>query len=313
MIDKVEVSVGRHIPFTRAFEYEYKAIRSKAASKYYKERIDLRQCGLHAILHRHCRFNGTHKLAVLETARMSLRQMAMVIGNVFECDPWNLRLARLDLAVDVQGIPVQWFRNHMCAPRKRQIKVIGVEEETPEDSGGTTYFGSGADLVRLYDKEAELRSKSCRPAETERLALTRIERQLRSGRIPRELTDLGALTNNAAHFNPFASVILLPGGKPQPNPQDYSLRHYLEGIGLRQLVHQLGLQRVWNILSARSRGNARRKFRQLSDFLPPDPEGFRVPDLFSIYQTSLCWQLSGDRARVKPQPILLAVLRMEGR
>jgi hypothetical protein len=305
--------VGRHIPFTRMFEYDYKAIRSKAASKYYKERIDLRQCGLQAILHRSCRFNGTHKLAVLETARMSLGQMAMAIGTIFECDPWDLRLARLDLAVDVHGIPVRWFRNHMCVPRKRQIKVIGFEEDAPEDNGGTTYFGSGADLVRLYDKEAELRSKSCRPAETERFALTRIERQFRSGRIPRELTDLGALMNNAAHFDPFSSVILLPGGKPQPTPQDYPLRHYLEGMGLRQLVYDFGLQRVWNTLSARSRGNARRKFRQLSDFLPPDPEGFQVPDLFSIYQRSLCWQLSGEGAHGRPQPTLLAVLPIEGR
>ena len=157
---------------------------------------------------------------------MSLGQMAMVIGKVFECDPWDLRLARLDLAVDVPGIPVRWFRNHLCVPRTRQIKVIGIEEDAQDGGGGTMYLGGGADLVRLYDKEAELRSKSCRPAETERLALTRIEHQLRSGRIPRELTHLGALMNNAAHFNPFASVILLPGGKPRPSPQDYPLRRH---------------------------------------------------------------------------------------
>jgi hypothetical protein len=227
---------------------------------------------------------------------MSLREMVVVIESVFECDPWDLRLARLDLAVDVPGIPFNWFRNHMCVPRKRQIKVIGIEEDTQDGGGGSMYLGGGADLVRLYDKEAELRSKSRRPAETERLALTRIERQLRSGRIPRELTHLGALMNNAAHFNPFASVILLPGGNPQPSPQDYPLRRYLEGIGLRQLIGHLGLQRVWNVLSVRSRGNARRKFRQLSDFLPPDPEGFQVPDLFALYLRSLHCQLSGHKS-----------------
>jgi hypothetical protein len=296
VIDKLEVSVGRYIPFTRKFEYEYRAIRSKAASEYYRERIDLRQCGLQAILHRSCRFNGSHKVAVLETAKMSLREMVVVIGSVFECDPWDSRVARLDLAVDVPGIPVHWFRKHMCVPRKRQIKVIGVKEESSEEGDGTTYFGRGADLFRVYDKEAELRSRSCQPADADGRALTRIERQFRSGRIPSEMRTLRDLNSNAADFNPFASVVLLPGGKAQLDPRAYPLRRYLEGIGLRQLVLDNDLQSVWNIVSARSRGNARRKLRQLSDFLPPDSPDFQVPDLFELYLRSLHRQLSEHKS-----------------
>jgi len=237
--------------------------------------------------------NATHKLAILETAGMSLRQMAMAITKVFECDPWDMRLARLDFAVDIPGIPVQWFRNHMCVPRKRQIKVMGINEETPGDGGRTTYFGGGADLIRLYDKETELRSKSFQPADAKGPDLTRIERQLRSGRIPREMTTLRDLNSNAEDFNPFASVVLLPGGKAQLNPRLYPLRRYLEGIGLRQLVLDNDLQRVWNVLSACSRGNARRKLRQLSDFLPAGSLDFQVPDLFALYLRSLRCQLSG--------------------
>jgi len=291
--------VGCHVPFTSTFVNDYKTIRSKAASKYYKERIDLRQCGLQAILHRSCRFNATHKLAVLETAGMSLRQMAMVITKVFECDPWDVRLARLDFAVDVPGIPIQWFRNHMCVPRKRKITVMGTNEEAPQKGGGTTYFGRGADLIRLYDKEAELRSKSLQRADAEGHEVTRIERQLRSGRIPREMTTLRDLKSNAKDFNPFGSIVLLPGGKARLNPRVYPLRRYLEGIGLRQLVLDNDLQTVWNLLSGCSKGNARRKLRQLSDFLPAGSIDFEVPNLFALYQRSLRCQLLGHESKAE--------------
>jgi hypothetical protein len=288
--------VGSGIPFTREFTSVYRTLRRKAASEYYKERIDLRQCDLNAVLHRSCRFNGSNKVAVLQTAEMSFSQMVDLIQRIFDCDSLTLRVARLDCAVDV-AIPLHWFRNHMCVPGKRRIKVMGVEKEAPGGGAGTTYFGRGADLIRLYDKEAELRNKSHQAADTESLALTRIERQLRSGRIPQELATLRDLMNNAADFNPFASVVLLLGGKPQPNVRAYPLRRYLEGFGLRQLVLDCGLQQVWNILSTCSRGNARRKLRQLGDFVPADPEDFQVPDLFSMYQRSLYWQLSGDLSK----------------
>jgi hypothetical protein len=283
VIDKLEVTVERDVRFTRDLKSEYQAIRRKAVSRYYKERIDLRQVGIDAVLYRYCRFNGTHKVSVLQSARMSPPQMAAVIGQIFEHDPWLLRIARIDLAVDVPHVPVEWFRMHMYVPRKRQIKVIGVKDET-------TYFGSGADQIRLYDKQAELRNKRQR-ADIEGLVLTRIERQLRSGRIPREFTTLRDVMNNAVTFNPLASIILLPGGEPQPKVDDYRLRCYLEGTGLRQIIRENGLAIAWNILSKRSKGNAGRKIRQLSDFIPPDPEDFRVPDLFALYQKSVSSQL----------------------
>ena len=286
--------MGFGVQFTKDFESLYRSIRPKSASKYYKERLDLRQVDVDAVLHRHCRFNGKHKLAILKAAEKSLPQIATLIGQVFECDPWDLRLARIDFAVDVPGISIRWFRVHMCVPRKQKIKVVGINRETPGDGIETAYFGNGADFIRVYDKENQLNCKSRRPVDTARPALTRIERQVRSGRIPRELTTLRNLMINATNFDPFASVILLPGGKPQPDPKDYLLRRYLEGIGFRQLVSDYGLQEVWSILSARSSGNARRKLRQLDDFIPADPADVQVPNLFSMYQRSLYWQLSGN-------------------
>jgi hypothetical protein len=300
VIDKLELSVASRIPFTPAFESVCRRIRP-APSKFYKARLDLRKYW-NVILHRSCRFNGTHKLVIVNSAEVSVQQMDALIGQIFQCDPLALRVARVDLAADVPGIPVQWFRVHMRVLGKRRIRVFGVNEGSQGEGDGTTYFGDGADLIRLYDKAAELRSKSGRLADTDRCVLTRIERQLRSGRIPHELATLGDLSKNAATFNPFASVILLPGGKLEPKMSDYRIRSYLEGMGLRQIVLKHGFANAWSMLNTASRGNAARRFRRLGDFLPPALQGVQVPDLFVIFQNSLHWQLSSNPAKQVTSP-----------
>jgi len=291
VIDTLEVSVNREIPFTAEFRNAYRHIYTEAISEHYKTRADLRACGLPATLHYSCRFTRNHKLGILRVAERSFEQIMTTIQQVFECDPLNLRLARIDFAVDVPGIPVKWFRNHMCVPRKRRVRVFGLKPESKDDNSETIYFGSGADLVRVYDKVAEAKAKHRQLPPGENTVLTRVERQCRSGRIPRVLTTLADLMHNATTFNPFATVLLLSGGRCEPNIDDYLLRTYLEGTGFRQLVIDYGLQQVRNMFGSRSRGNASRKIRQLRDFLPPDPEGLQLPDLFSLYVRSLNRQL----------------------
>lgn len=90
----------------------YRLLRPRV-SEHYKGRFDLRPLGLNATLHYSCRFNGSHKLEILKTATQSVRQMQELICGVFDCNPTMLRLARIDLAADVVGIPIRWFLTRM--------------------------------------------------------------------------------------------------------------------------------------------------------------------------------------------------------
>jgi len=50
--------------------------------------------------------------------------------------------------------------------------------------------------------------------------LTRVERQYGGGRIPDEISIVGALFRNVATINPFEPLVLCPNGKPDPCPDD---------------------------------------------------------------------------------------------
>src|SRR5438445_5804083 len=197
------------------------------------EVLNLRQYGIGAILHLHCRFNANHKVELLQTARMPVGAMAREVEKIFDCQAQELSLARVDLASDVPGITVGWFRDHMRVKHKRSMREIAARTNEAFANGGTTlYFGGGSDIVRVYDKIAQLQHQSGRigrggPSQytncmesgglpTKGSVLTRIERQMR--RIPNELATLNDLQRNASRFNPFKSVVLFSGGKPKPNP-----------------------------------------------------------------------------------------------
>jgi hypothetical protein len=307
VIDKLEVSVMPGTPLTARLDAVYKNLQ-KQTSDLYRETIDLRQIGLPALLFLSCRYNKTHKLVLRQAAQLSMNEMAALSEQVFECEANCLRIARVDFAVDVPGIPTKWFREHMRVARKRTFRERGPKEEmeSSEDRGRTLYFGSGADLVRVYDKSAErkyrnrhyngidpdLISRDWLHTSRDGGGLTRVERQLRSGRIPVELATLERLRKNAVSFNPFAPVTLLSGGKPNPDVRDYPIRHYLEGVGLRTVVAEMGLAGAWYLLSSRSGGNANRIVVRLADFLPSAPAYFQSLDLFGMYQKSVARQLS---------------------
>jgi hypothetical protein len=304
VIDKLELCVGPEVPFTSAFECIYRQIGRKGVSKYYKERTDLRQHGLNAILHKWCRFNATHKLAFLGTAHMGFRQMASQIESVFDCDSAGLRVVRIDCAVDVPGISLGWFRTHCRVPSKRSRFEISGDGEL----GATIYFGRGPDLVRIYDKiaERERRTNSGKCGQqtvsiplSGRLVLTRVERQIRSGRIPTEFKTFGSLCANAMTVDPFSRVLIVSGGKPELCINDHPIRDYLEGLGLRHLILEIGLAGTWAALGARSGGNVGRIFRRLKSFIPTDPEDFEMPNLFDLYRKSLHRQLSADSLQPK--------------
>ncbi len=311
MFDRVEARAGPEVPFTQEFESACRGLRRyRDPADNYKEMIYLREFGVDAILFRWCRFGASHKLVFLQAGRKTLRQIAIGIATILDWDPYDLQLARLDLAVDVPGISMEWVLGHVRVAYKRSFRQVGG---TARKLGKTMYFGRGPDSFRLYDKRVE------RLIEYKRLArrfgadslpsfeefsgisgtvleVLRVERQMRIGRIPPQIATLRDLEQNITSYDPFSSMVIHRGGKVEPKTEEHSIRRYSEGIELRQTIGERGLAKTWALLNARTGGNASRKMRQLSDFLPPDPEGFCPPNLFEMFQESISRQLSVSAA-----------------
>lgn len=295
MIDKVAVTAGAEIPLDPEFEWRYRCVR-KMPDAYYKEKAPLRALDIDAVILRHCRFNASQKLCAIGVSSMTIQDVAALVSRVFDCDPWELRLARIDFAIDLNNVDMHWIRAHARVRHKRWKDERGFDKPTNRvDQGRALYIGSGSDFFRFYDKSAELLSHTSSKAhESERSRsaglLTRIERQLRTGRIPPSISNLKKLEANAAAFNPFAPLSFAPGGKVERG-EGYCARQALEGAGMRAWIEQLGFARAWERLNKCSKCNAGRIVRRLADFIPPDPEGLELPDLFAIHRESLGFQL----------------------
>lgn len=289
------------IPLTKHVESGLHFVR-KVRTDLYQEGFDLQALGISGILFRCCRFNKTQKLVLKGTSKRTLQQMAHAIAGVFDSDPWESRLARVDFAIDVHGIPMEWFRAHARVRGKRCYREHpDTEQPMGHATGMTLYMGGGHDLFRFYDKGAQLLARFGKvdADANDDVPTTRIERQLRTSAIPSAISTLEDLRINAPLFNPFRSVCFVPGGTPEPQIRDYPVRTYLEGVGLQALVGRWGLAKAWTIINRRSGGNASRTFSRLTDFMPPDPQGLAVPDLFNLHRSSISHQLGGGPSRLK--------------
>jgi hypothetical protein len=210
------------------------------------------------------------------------------------------------------GVPVSFFQDALRAAYKQVANDIEKADQFVRMGRGeiqTIYLGSRPNCFRIYNKIAELKKQyaALKRSETkeqtlpsfqdmygypsEGFILTRVERQYGGSRIPAELSTLRALKENALFFDPFSSVELIAGGAPEPNPDGYELMKFLAGKGLRQLIHEQGMQRARRFVNQRSKGNAARTFRELSDFLPSTFDGFRTVDLTRQYRDSVQRQL----------------------
>lgn len=121
--------------------------------------------GIDAILHFGYRHGAhSHKIEILDSGEKTLQQMADVVTDVFDVDPWSLGLMRVDLTADVQGVPVPWFRDHSFVSRKQfssriensnehEIRFVGMAKGEAQ----TLYAGKRPNLIRIYNKVAELR------------------------------------------------------------------------------------------------------------------------------------------------------------
>ena len=334
MIDKVELRVPGFTPYSPQFGKLYQEIRNDPKgpfrqTQHYLASADLRPYGFSAILHTH-NIHGkhsNHKLELIETGKMNYTQMRQEIHRIFDSATGPLELIRVDLAADIAGVPVSWFKQQAFAPYKRwtcEIGTVNADDAQFSTMGRTGvetfYLGKRPNVIRIYNKIAERRQEYMRLkrralAEAKKramggpivfdfpsfeatsgfpeegLILTRVERQIAGGRVPEELSTFARL-RGAADFDPFERLVFLSGGKPEPNPDDYDLNKLAMGMYIRHLVQKDGIHRTKQFLNRRSMRNANRMLRRYEDFLPDDAARITHDELVEQYRQTVSKQLA---------------------
>src|SRR5439155_10620589 len=128
------------------------------------------------------------------------------IERIFEVDPYQLEIMRVDLAADVPGISVLWFLTNGRVNFKRFSNAgTGNFEYQQQGQRGpeTLYYGKKPNCYRIYNKireyehqyrklaraagEGEIPSFETMFGLSQDNTLTRVERQSGGGRIPHEI------------------------------------------------------------------------------------------------------------------------------
>lgn len=243
---------------------------------------------------------------------MSYAAMMNEIERVFAVPARKLEIMRIDLAADVSGITVAWFRDRLRIAYKQFQCEIGLEYAAMgKREIQTLYYGRRPNCYRVYDKIAERRGEYARlirnvstdaeiPSFDEVYGcpdssiVTRVERQIGAGRVPPMLASVRALPS-ASEFNPFERIQILSGGKADPKPEDYRLTDYLTGRGLRQMISEKGMQGTRSFINKHSKENASRLLQRYSEFIPADDPSqlaLTAARLFEIYRECVGRQLA---------------------
>ncbi|MBI4480958.1 MAG: hypothetical protein HY651_13140 [Acidobacteria bacterium] len=294
MIDKLEVRVPAGAKFTPDFADQYREIRSDLdldpfhPTKHYQTVADLRPYGHELILHEFCQHGaGNHKVELIDTGERSLSGMIREIERVYSVDAMRLEVMRIDLAVDVQGVPVQSLQGVVRVKYKRFAATIGQDQFS--DMGKrelqTLYLGKRPNCFRIYNKIAEWQeqyrkltrtmSSEIPPPTFEEIfgypeigtILTRFERQIGGGRVPSRLASIGRL-GGADEFNPFEPLEILTNPLPEPSVERYDLVFYLAGMQLRRMIETSGLQLTRSWINKHSKRNGNRILKRFCEFLP---------------------------------------------
>jgi hypothetical protein len=314
-IDKLELKTPGRSFWTR----DLRKIADEAASEssyllqrqggHYRAVVDMRGYGLPAQLFLENRWTGSDKLVLVGAGEMSFQDILAIGHALFEPDARDLKIQRLDIAADVPGYPVPWCRDHAFVSRKRARGEIGkLCGNGLKRKVETLYFGARPNLIRIYDKKAELRArirrlqKQGKPAAAARIAqdpafqtdlcITRIERQFTAPKIPEQLTTLGSVWDHGRDFYPFGGLEFMSLPATNPIPKHIGASTYLKLNGFRDLINRLGYKGAVDALNQRTGGKAQRLIRRLSQKVG----GFEQvvpPDLFALYREAFDRQLNG--------------------
>ena len=306
MLDKLQLKFPFHLNFhPDLFPRCDQAGHTHSRHASYSWFSDLRSTGLPVTFYFRNRWTGDHKIEIHEVWHRSAQEILDICQQVIIEDPMPLPVMRLDLAADVPGLTVAWFRGHMVAKHKRRNtyylkqnppSLVEGSESLPSFRLETSCFGRSNRYV-VYDKlqELEAQARAGRLSEANAKLLgwykatgqpyTRVERQCQS-RVPKELKTLDALFANASTFDPFSALELLPGAPSLPDLENYSPSNLLQGLGVYFGIQKFGIQEFRAMLNKRG-GHANEILQRFGAFIPGDPAGFQIPDLRQLYQSSL--------------------------
>jgi hypothetical protein len=169
VIDKVDFQIPEGTPPGPALAETFRLLRRQPvslfrSSRFYTHVADLRkEFGIDAVVHLFYRFGrATHKVEIIDAGKKPLWEMAEIITQLFDVGPSNLRLIRVDLAADIEDVPVYWFRNHAYVSRKQFSSRISKSHDAEVEfvamgtgDAQTLYAGKRPNLIRVYNKLAE--------------------------------------------------------------------------------------------------------------------------------------------------------------
>lgn len=323
MIDKLELrvphSAASGVPFSEELKKHFAEDQGNPRklfqrAKFYSSTADLRRFGIPAIIHLESRNGNTpsSKIELIETAKYSLSEIVAIVQRVFLVNAAKLEIMRIDLTIDVPGISVQWFQEHMRVKFKQVLAQLGNSEILRMGRAAieTLYYGKRPNMLRAYDKMAERRetlaraSRRCLPHEKKKTfeemfgfadegqIITRIERQIGNGHVPEEIETIEKCRMNISRFNPFEAVEFLSGASKEPNRNDYDFDTYCAGMYIRERALREGAHLTLKFLSKGSGGQLARTLKRFGDFLPSGNETIlSAKDLQELFATSVQKQL----------------------
>lgn len=320
MLDKVELRIPYSASFRPDFrfvlgELQYAGVSSTVKrSQHYAGTCDLRPFGLDAILHIHFKWKGpkNHKLELLHSGDKSLRQMSQIIATVFDVDPDEMELTRIDFAADLDGIPVVHLYGSVRIKFKRSTDARGEFDYEIVGGRRLEYFryGKSPNCVRVYDKPAECMARFAAMLKQSNpdaelpsfedifgfppdMIRSRVERQAGGGRIPKSLSAFGQL-RCAAQFNPFQNVEIKSNSFPFPDPKHVGASQSVKLAGIRSFIEKYGYQQARATLNCYR--NAKRLMDDYDAYLEASvaSTSLTVESILNSYQRSVALQIDGS-------------------
>ena len=182
------------------------------------------------------RFNQRHKLQFVRVADLDAQAILTTIRDIFDIEPLDLHLMRVDFAVDLP-IHLAWFAKHMTVDRKKRKDGYGTGTPSDRWEGTTLYYGKPPSVVLAYDKIAELRNRKRQVSDN---VMTRIEHRVYGKALSRlGLHTLGDLLELAPILDPFQAIRLPDQAKLRAPAARPTLKTYWASIGLAKELERM--------------------------------------------------------------------------
>jgi hypothetical protein len=304
MIDKLEILVPESVP-VRSESWRERNIRPAKVGLPYSFTLDVDKQFALRIHFNHrtsvAKDKRHRKVDFTDTRLLSAWDVLWRLTKFFQIkeeQALSLRVARIDFAADVYGVPMEWFKRHCRVKAKR--KPQSYETSKVESSKGAVtslVFGKRPDLYRVYDRVAEKRERGADILYAGMFSgaptpiVTRVERQCSGKAIPQQLSTLGGLFKHGADADPFPGLICTPTSADGLADDDWSPQKWLMNVGLATVVKEIGEATVRARLN-RAGGNARRIFEKYSQLLRSDSPGVTVEQLREVYRNGTIRQLN---------------------